>query len=184
VTTILDEGDGLILCDWHSQGYDHTILVVFVLVGWIWQNVYHQSFIVDFICNHIDIFLVQMQLGCIRFACGEGNFWVLLTLNASICTWPPIWLAKLPCSGLAQLHQVIFSRIQLIMWVSHSEVFSFFYRDFKLSASEESCSTLCRGHCIMFGWRPLSCEHLLPCNTLNSSKPGRPTNCAPYYTHM
>jgi hypothetical protein len=35
----------------------------------------------SFICNHIDIFLVQMQLGCIRFACGEGNFWVLLTLN-------------------------------------------------------------------------------------------------------
>jgi hypothetical protein len=103
---------------------------------------------------------------------------------ASICTWPPIWLAKLPCSGLAQLHQVIFSRIQLIMWVSDSEVFSFFYRDFKLSASQKSCSILCRGHCIMFGWRPLSCEHLLPCNTLNSSKPGRPTSCTPYYPHM
>jgi hypothetical protein len=138
----------------------------------------------SFICNHIDIFLVQMQLRCIRFACGEGNFCYCWPWIASICTWPPIWLAKLPCSGLAQLHQVIFSRIQLIMWVSDSEVFSFFYRDFKPSASEKSCSTLCRGHCIMFGWRPLSCEHLLPCNTLNSSKPGRPTSCAPYYPHM
>jgi hypothetical protein len=45
-----DEGDGLILCKWHSQGYDPLIIIVFILV-WpkMTQNGFLQNILLEFI---------------------------------------------------------------------------------------------------------------------------------------
>lgn len=88
----IHEGD-LIVCEWLPQGYDWTILVMFVLwVGQNWHPSYLQSVIVElFVCNLRDpihgmewtIFLLWVLL--VYFGGMESESWS--PFEPKVCVW-------------------------------------------------------------------------------------------------
>ncbi len=107
-----DKGDGLILCEWHSQGYDPLILVLFILVclrviqNGCFQNIFlefllqfHQNFVLSFMfhwiakptLSNIKI-LLQLWFSCLPYerlwsVMAGGNFcWSgMLVLKFTYC---------------------------------------------------------------------------------------------------
>ncbi len=56
-----NEGDGMILCEWHSHGYGALILIAFILVWpWVTQSGCLQNIWISF-CNLLDNFVLSFM---------------------------------------------------------------------------------------------------------------------------